>query len=97
MAEIITTVDTQEIKQKMTGADKNYEMKDFPLKETDQSKVISTHNIVPNKRAIAQKDIDKVINNIKPKKKASEKKEKKIDKNKAEQKTTRGRKKKNVK
>jgi len=93
MAEIITTVDTQDIKQKMTGKDKNYELKDFPLKDIDQSKVISTHNIIPNKRPIEKKDIKRVIDNIKSNIKEKQKNEKKVDTNKAEQKTTRERKK----
>lgn len=86
MAEIITTVDSVE---KMTGVDKHYEIRkpdDHPLKEVDQSKIISTHNMVPNKRKIEKKDVNKIVSKLKNEQKE---KSKKTRKDKAEKKTTR--------
>jgi len=57
----------------LTGKDRNLEIRktdlDFPLTDTDQSKICSTHNIVPNKRLLEKKDIKRFIRRLKGNKK----------------------------
>ena len=63
---VISTVDAIQ-NTVTTGKDRNMEISnsDFPLKEVDQSKTISTHNLIPNKRSLEKKDITKMVDQIK--------------------------------
>jgi hypothetical protein len=76
MGQVISTVDTQADSVK-NRKDKNLEIKDFPISETDQSKVCSTHTIVPHKRKLEKEDVEKFVNRVKGNK---EKKENKTNK-----------------
>jgi hypothetical protein len=66
MAKVINTADT--MKESLTaGEDKHFEIKknDEPLKVIDQSKTVSTRTMIPNKRPVEKKDINKMVNRLK--------------------------------
>ena len=63
MAEIISTINA--------GNDKNFEFKtkkkgdSFSVIQKDPNKIVMTRTIIPNKREVEQKDIDRFINRTK--------------------------------
>lgn len=91
MAKVINTADIKMQESLTAGKDKNYEIKkkddDFPMQEIDQSKTISTHNLIPNKRPVNIKDIKTFLKKRKnieeaEKEEKPKKKENKLDKEK---------------
>lgn len=85
-AEIISTVTTG--KDRNLEINKNKKDEDFPLKIIDQNKTVSTRNVVPNKREIKRKDVDKLVDKLKKdqKEKLSAKKKEKAPGKKTEKK-----------
>lgn len=87
MAEIISTADKVKIKDKVTaGKDKNMEMikkgVEQGMKAVDQSVTLSTKNLVPSKRPVEKRDVDKMVKKLKNKNiEVLEKAEKKAVKN----------------
>lgn len=65
------------------GKDENMELKipeanvDHPIKEVDQSTVVSTRTLIPNKRVVSMRDVKKATMRIKSRKRLDAKAEQK--------------------
>lgn len=95
MAEIITSLnlDKDEKFESLSKQVKKQKEDDHPIKEQDASKTIMTRTIIPNKRPVEKRDVEKIVDRIKGKveKKKTEKVENNITKPKKKVEKKRGR------